>query len=122
MLLRRHHLILAKCSDISFRKRTLTNTDCTELIIENHGDKGVLTLNRPKLLNVHSSSMCFRLLEVLRMWEQHKSCVIIKGAGGRAFSAGGDVREAASNLKKGNEDFVRDAFRKMYVTNELLGR
>ncbi|KAF5458657.1 hypothetical protein F2P56_022670 [Juglans regia] len=53
----------------------------------------LITLNRPRQLNVISHEVVYLLAEYLEKWEKdHKAeLVIIKGAG-RAFSAGGDLK------------------------------
>lgn len=63
------------------------------LFIEEAG-LGVITLNRPDVLNALSTKMCALLDQQLIKWEASESikAVIIKGAGGKAFCAGGDVR------------------------------
>lgn len=53
----------------------------------------LITLNRPRQLNVISSKVVSLLAEYLEKWEKDNNAelVIIKGAG-RAFSAGGDLK------------------------------
>ncbi|XP_059663348.1 3-hydroxyisobutyryl-CoA hydrolase-like protein 5 isoform X3 [Cornus florida] len=53
----------------------------------------LITLNRPRQLNVISSKVVTLLAEYLEKWEKDDNAkmVIIKG-GGRAFSAGGDLK------------------------------
>ncbi|KAG9447999.1 hypothetical protein H6P81_014127 [Aristolochia fimbriata] len=53
----------------------------------------LITLNRPRQLNVISSRVVYLLAEHLEKWEKDNNAelVIIKGAG-RAFSAGGDLK------------------------------
>lgn len=53
----------------------------------------VITLNRPRQLNVISSKVVSLLADFLEKWEKDDSTelILIKGAG-RAFSAGGDLR------------------------------
>ncbi|XP_028095540.1 3-hydroxyisobutyryl-CoA hydrolase-like protein 5 isoform X1 [Camellia sinensis] len=53
----------------------------------------MITLNRPRQLNVISSKVVSLLAEYLEKWEkdQNADLVLIKGAG-RAFSAGGDLK------------------------------
>ncbi len=54
---------------------------------------GVATLNSPQTLNGLSLEMCNLLAEQLSLWERDRSIalVILKGAGDKAFSAGGDL-------------------------------
>ena len=53
----------------------------------------VATLNRPEVLNGLSLEVCRMLDEQLRQWEFDTSIalVVLKGAGGKAFCAGGDL-------------------------------
>lgn len=55
---------------------------------------GVATLNAPAALNALNLSMIRALHEQLRQWadDPHVACVLLQGAGDKAFCAGGDVR------------------------------
>lgn len=59
------------------------------------GDIGLIILNRPKALNALSEHMFIALDEKLRKWQQSSKikAVVIRGAGDRAFCAGGDIRQ-----------------------------
>ena len=67
------------------------------LIFENDVSPGisVLTLNRPDVLNAFNTAMWRELWTLLRelAYDTTLSCLIIQGAGPRAFSAGGDLKE-----------------------------
>lgn len=54
---------------------------------------GMATLNRPETLNGLSLEMCHELTQILAQWEDDPSIafVILRGAGDRAFCAGGDL-------------------------------
>jgi enoyl-CoA hydratase len=56
-----------------------------------------VTLNRPQALNAFTLGMYRRFAPMLREWEEDPSihAVLIRGAGERAFCAGGDVRAIA---------------------------
>lgn len=97
------------------------SSEANDVIIENHGDKGVITLNRPKALNALNLSMVSKILPVLQQWEKEKLCVIVKGAGGKAFCAGGDVRAVVEAGRKANVKLGHDFFRTEYTTNGLIG-
>ncbi|MEZ5757897.1 MAG: enoyl-CoA hydratase/isomerase family protein [Emcibacteraceae bacterium] len=64
------------------------------ILFEEKSGLGIITLNRPHVLNALSTSMCSILDNQLKAWEENASvkAVLIKGAGGKAFCAGGDVR------------------------------
>lgn len=59
------------------------------------GDVGLITLNRPQALNALTYQMCITMNEQLALWEQDNciKAVIIRGAGEKAFCAGGDIRK-----------------------------
>ncbi|HVV69140.1 MAG TPA: enoyl-CoA hydratase/isomerase family protein [Patescibacteria group bacterium] len=59
-----------------------------------HGHMGEIILNRPKMLNALTESMCIAMHAKLHEWEQasHIKAIVIRGAGERAFCAGGDIR------------------------------
>jgi enoyl-CoA hydratase len=66
----------------------------TETICEKIGHCGVLTLNRPKALNALTLTMVREITRVLDAWEEDREirAVVVRGAGERAFCAGGDIR------------------------------
>jgi enoyl-CoA hydratase len=65
-----------------------------EIRIEQRGGLVVVTLNRPRALNALSFGMCRAIHEGLASWQADPGvhAVLIKGAGERAFCAGGDIR------------------------------
>jgi len=58
----------------------------------------LVTLNRPRALNALSFALLLRLAEVVEALDADPSCgaIVIAGAGTRAFAAGADVAELAS--------------------------
>jgi enoyl-CoA hydratase len=65
-----------------------------DIRIERRGGVVIVTLNRPRALNALSFDMCRALHEGLARWQADPGvhAVLIKGAGERAFCAGGDLR------------------------------
>lgn len=65
-----------------------------EIRFEHRGRLAVVTLNRPQALNALSLGMCQALDARLRAWRNDPAvaAVLIRGAGERAFCAGGDIR------------------------------
>lgn len=65
-----------------------------EIRIQRRGGLIVVFLNRPRALNALSFAMCRALDDGLRRWQTDPEvhAVLIKGAGERAFCAGGDIR------------------------------
>ena len=65
-----------------------------EIRLTRRGGLVVVTLNRPRALNALSLPMCRALAAGLASWQADPAvhAVLIKGAGERAFCAGGDIR------------------------------
>ncbi len=66
-----------------------------EILFHQNANAGIITLNRPEALNAVTHSMVKLLHAQLLEWERDETVkqVIIKAAPGRAFSAGGDIRD-----------------------------
>lgn len=79
-----------------------------EIRFERRGALGVVTLDRPKALNALSLGMIGALHETLDAWAADAGVtrVAIRGAGGRAFCAGGDIRHIYACGKAGRFDDV----------------
>jgi len=91
------------------------------------GTTGLITLNRPKALNALDQEMCLAIDAALKAWAKDDgvAAVLIRGAGDRAFCAGGDVRLAREDglaRKKGESDgrIVREFFRDEYRMNQRI--
>jgi enoyl-CoA hydratase len=69
-------------------------TDQSEILFDRRGTAGLVTLNRPKALNAVTLGMVRALRRQLGQWRDDPSItrVVLTAAGGRAFSAGGDIR------------------------------
>ncbi|XP_045446942.1 3-hydroxyisobutyryl-CoA hydrolase, mitochondrial [Melitaea cinxia] len=87
-----------------------------DVLFESVNNAGIITLNRPKALNSLNTSMVEKLLPQLREWQDTKNLVIIKGAGDKAFCAGGDVKVAIDRIE--GPKF----FRAEYNVNYLIGK
>ncbi|WP_201525932.1 enoyl-CoA hydratase/isomerase family protein [Psychrobacter frigidicola] len=70
-------------------------TDCGHLI-------GVMTLNTPKSLNALSVEMCQLLSHQLEQWQidDQVVAILLKGAGDKAFCAGGDIRKLYDSMSE----------------------
>ena len=73
----------------------------------------VATLNLPSSLNALNLPLIDRLSELLQRWKHDPGvvCVVLQGAGGKAFCAGGDVRflyEAARQIRLRGEAYAAD--------------
>jgi enoyl-CoA hydratase/carnithine racemase len=81
---------------------------------ELEGDLGLLTLNRPEKLNAINYELADALLAALDRIETDSRvrAVVLTGAGGRAFSAGGDIHEFSESVRQGPATAVRDFVRR----------
>ncbi|KAK6357084.1 hypothetical protein TWF718_001410 [Orbilia javanica] len=90
--------------------------------------KGVrtITLNRPKKLNALSASMAGKILPRLLEWQksQMANVIVIKGAGDRAFCAGGDVAVLAAQNRTGpaGQQASIDYFALEYKLDNLIAK
>ncbi|XP_009180883.3 3-hydroxyisobutyryl-CoA hydrolase, mitochondrial isoform X2 [Papio anubis] len=99
------------------------HTDAAEdVLLEKKGCAGVITLNRPKLLNTLTFNMIRQIYSQLKKWEQDPETflIIIKGAGGKAFCAGGDIR-VISEAEKAKQNIAPVFFRVEYMLNNAIG-
>jgi enoyl-CoA hydratase len=74
-----------------------------ELIVRSERALRRITLNRPKALNALTLDMAVAMTVLLRDWAADASvgAVLLDGAGGRAFCAGGDIRALYDAAKSG---------------------
>lgn len=91
-------------------------TEPAEVLFELRGRAGLITLNRPQALNALTHGMCLAMERQLLAWADDPAIahVVVRGAGERAFSAGGDIRHIYEMGKAGNPrqiDFFRDEYR-----------
>ncbi len=68
--------------------------DNDDILFGREGGVATVTLNRPQALNAFTLDMYRRFDPMLRDWadDPEVHAVLIRGAGGRAFCAGGDIR------------------------------
>lgn len=103
--------------------KTFKHTDSTaDVLLQKKGGAGIITLNRPKVLNALSLRMIQQIYPQLKAWEQDPETflIIIKGTGEKAFCAGGDVRAIADAIKAGDR-MTQDYFREEYTLNNAVG-
>src|SRR5437763_6972988 len=94
-----------------------------DILFGREGGVAIVTLNRPQALNAFTLDMYRRLDPMLRGWAEDPDIrvVLIRGAGERAFCAGGDVRaiyEAGRGIS-GDRALTSVFFREEY---ELIRR
>jgi enoyl-CoA hydratase len=68
--------------------------EAAEVLCERRGAAGLITLNRPQALNAITHGMVLAIRRALEDWvtDEKVTRVVVKAAGERAFSAGGDIR------------------------------
>jgi enoyl-CoA hydratase len=98
-------------------------SDIDEILLGRKGGLAILTINRPQALNALTLDNYRRIDPALRDWAADPSvhAVVVRGAGDRAFCAGGDVRavyEAGRGIN-GDPDLPAVFFREEY---ELIRR
>ncbi|XP_030614639.1 3-hydroxyisobutyryl-CoA hydrolase, mitochondrial [Archocentrus centrarchus] len=93
-----------------------------EVLLEKVGRAGVITMNRPKVLNALNLTMIRQIYPQLKKWESDNDTdiVIIRGAGDKAFCAGGDIR-AVTEAGKVGDSLAQDFFREEYILNNAIG-
>jgi enoyl-CoA hydratase len=103
---------------------TDAGTPSDEILLERRGGLAMVTLNRPKALNTLTLGMYRALDPGLVAWGGDPSvhAVLIRGAGERAFCAGGDVRAIYETGRGKTEGLTADFFREEYCLIERVYR
>ena len=93
-----------------------------EILFERRGAAGLVTLNRPQALNAVTHGMVRSLRAQLDDWANNPAVtrVVIAAAGGRAFSAGGDIRALTDLGKAGKHDELLSFWRDEYPLNATI--
>src|SRR5271156_6373326 len=73
-----------------------------QILVEHENGVAILTMNRPDILNAMSNQLCAELADAVRQADEDDAvgCIVITGAGERAFSAGGDIHEQRADDKR----------------------
>ncbi|HZL40160.1 MAG TPA: enoyl-CoA hydratase/isomerase family protein [Pseudolabrys sp.] len=93
-----------------------------EILFERRGAAGLITLNRPQALNAVTHGMVLALRAQLDAWGDDPAITraVIMAAGGRAFSAGGDIRALYDLGKAGRRDDALQFWRDEYPLNAAI--
>jgi enoyl-CoA hydratase len=69
--------------------------DYQYILVERDENIGIVTLNRPKELNALNNQLVAELADALETFDRDETvhCIVITGAGDRAFAAGADIKE-----------------------------
>jgi len=72
------------------------------ILVEREEGVGIVTLNRPDVLNAMNNRLTTELQEAVRDMaiDDGIGCIVITGSGEKAFSAGGDIHEQRENDRK----------------------
>ena len=96
----------------------------SEIICERRGAAGRVLLNRPKALNALTPGMVRDLATALGRWASDGAIerIVVRGAGDRAFSAGGDIRLIYDQGRAGDHDSQLAFWREEYQLNRAIAR
>lgn len=93
-------------------RRAITRVECTmstdPIILERDGDIATITLNNPAKRNALSLAAWHWLSETIESLDKDESlrCIIIQGAGDKAFAAGADISEFPEKRANAEQAYV----------------
>src|SRR5262249_957166 len=92
-----------------------------DIRFDRRGPLAIVTLDRPQALNALTLEMAAALDDRLAAWadDAEVAAVLIRGAGERAFCAGGDIRALYEAGRRG-DPYVRDFYRTEYHLNHRI--
>lgn len=93
-----------------------------EVLFERKGAAGLITLNRPQALNAVTLGMVRALTRQLREWRNDAAVtrIVVTAAGGKAFSAGGDIRALYDAGTSGRHAEMLAFYGEEYVLNTII--
>src|SRR5438067_5489422 len=96
----------------------------SDILFERRGVAGIVTLNRPQALNAVTHELVRALARQLDAWATDAAVtrVIIRAAGDRAFSAGGDIRALYELGRAGRQAEMLTFWRDEYPLNAMIKR
>jgi enoyl-CoA hydratase len=96
-------------------------TDEAEVIFDHQGPVGLITINRPKVLNAVTHNIVRLMDKRLRSWATNDAVemIVLTSAGDKAFSAGGDIRTLYDWGPQGHAEW-QVFYREEYVLNHLI--
>src|ERR671934_2504318 len=82
------------------------------ILVEKDSGVAILTMNRPDKLNAMNRQLSAELHDAVThmVADEDIGCIVITGAGDRAFSAGGDIHEQRENDRRYSQEEL-DAIR-----------
>ena len=95
-----------------------------DIVVRAHGALRRITLNRPQALNAITLDMVVTMTALLRAWADDSAvgAILLDGAGGRAFAAGGDIRALYDAAKAGDKKLPEKFWATEYRLNVLIAR
>jgi len=92
-----------------------------DVLFEQRGRLGVITLNRPRAVNALTAGMAAAMLERLTTWadDDGVATVLVQGSGERGLCAGGDIVAIYEDMLAGG-DATADFWRVEYQLNALI--
>ncbi len=92
------------------------------VLAKRDGRVGRLILNRPKALNALDHAMIGAIAAALDAWRDDPTvhAVVVEGAGGRAFCAGGDIRAIRDLALAGDHRQIEAFFADEYALNQAI--
>jgi enoyl-CoA hydratase/carnithine racemase len=102
----------------------MSETAEPSIIVRREGAAGTLLMNRPKALNALDLAMIRAFQAAIDAWKDDAGVklVILEGAGGKAFCAGGDVRGIRQFALDGDTASVEAFFAEEYSVNAGIAR
>jgi enoyl-CoA hydratase len=95
-----------------------------DVIITRRGHAGLIQLNRPRALNALTPAIVQQMGQALDAFEREPAIahVVVYAAPGRAFCAGGDIRQLYEQIKRGDYAAARAFWATEYRLNRRIKR
>ncbi len=97
----------------------MSETAEPSILLRREGRAGCLLMNRPKVLNALDQAMIRGFAQAIAQWRHDPdvALVLLEGAGGRGFCAGGDVARVRQAAIDGDRPTVEAFFAEEYEVN-----
>src|SRR5215218_6255181 len=94
------------------------------VVARREGAAGTLLMNRPRALNALDIGMIRGIRAALGAWRDDAAVklVVLEGAGGKAFCAGGDIRGLRDAAAAGDRASIEAFFSEEYALNLGIAR
>lgn len=93
-----------------------------DILFDQTGGLATVILNRPKALNAITLDMVRALAAKLDAWaaDETVNAVLIRGAGGKAFAAGGDIQRLYDAMSDPSDAYPVEFFAEEYALNRRI--